>query len=116
MNCEIIEATDGHSAIDRSSEADLDLILLDMMMPDMSGEEVCRYLRDQPGFDVPIIFLSARIQREDILKGLQAGAFDYLTKPYDLDLLKFRIDTVLRYRQSLRTLKGENEQLRKLIK
>ena len=65
-----------------------DAILLDVMMPDASGLDLCRYLRREPEWaDLPIIVISARSRREDIETGLQAGATAYLTKPLDMNKL-----------------------------
>ncbi|HVO43322.1 MAG TPA: response regulator transcription factor [Aggregatilineales bacterium] len=71
-----------------------DLVLLDIMMPDMDGWEVCRRLRELS--DVPIIFLSARTEIRDVVKGLEMGADDYILKPYDNDELVARIRAHLR--------------------
>jgi two-component system KDP operon response regulator KdpE len=71
-----------------------DLILLDIMMPDMDGWEVCRRLRELS--DVPIIFLTARDDVRDVVKGLEMGADDYIFKPYDNDELIARIRAHLR--------------------
>src|SRR5699024_4746067 len=62
-------------------EEKFDLILLDIMMPEMNGWEVCREIRQYS--DVPIIMVTAREQKEDIVKGLKLGADDYITKPFD---------------------------------
>jgi two-component system KDP operon response regulator KdpE len=70
------------------------LVLLDIMMPDMDGWEVCRRLRDLS--DVPIIFLTARGEIRDVVKGLELGADDYIVKPYDNDELVARVRAHLR--------------------
>jgi DNA-binding response OmpR family regulator len=69
-------------------------VLLDIMMPDMDGWEVCRRLRELS--DMPIIFLTARADVKDIVKGLEMGADDYIVKPYDNDELVARIRAHLR--------------------
>lgn len=71
-----------------------DLILLDLMMPDMDGWEVCRRLREMS--DVPIIFLTARGESRDIVRGLEMGADDYIPKPYENDELVARVRAHLR--------------------
>lgn len=71
-----------------------DLVLLDIMMPDMSGFELCTKIRDFS--DVPIIMLTAREQQEDIVKGLKLGADDYITKPFNEEELLARIEALLR--------------------
>jgi DNA-binding response OmpR family regulator len=71
-----------------------DLVLLDIMMPDMDGWDVCKRLRELS--DVPIVFLTARNDTKDIVKGLEMGADDYIVKPYDNDELVARIRAHLR--------------------
>ena len=74
-----------------------DLVILDVMMPGMSGLEVCRRLRaDENTADMPIIFLTARGQERDRIEGLRAGADDYLAKPFNLEELFLRVKAVLR--------------------
>jgi two-component system KDP operon response regulator KdpE len=71
-----------------------DLVLLDIMMPDMDGWEVCKRLREMS--DVPIVFLTARSDVKDVVRGLEMGADDYVTKPYDNDELVARVRAHLR--------------------
>jgi DNA-binding response OmpR family regulator len=73
---------------------DLALILLDLMLPDMPGEEICAAIRKKS--HVPIIMLTARVEEEDMLRGLSVGADDYITKPFSLRALSARVDAVLR--------------------
>ena len=73
-----------------------DIVLLDIMMPEMDGWELCQKIRRFS--DVPIIMLTARDQREDIVKGLQLGADDYITKPFNEDELIARMSALLRRR------------------
>ena len=75
----------------------ISLILLDLMLPDMSGEELCREIRRKSR--VPIIMLTAKIEEEDMLHGLGIGADDYITKPFSLKALYARIEAVLRRSQ-----------------
>ena len=86
---------DGRSAIDRMSDFEPDLVLLDVMMPNLDGLEVCRRLRAS-GIETPIIFLTARDASEDKVVGLTSGGDDYVTKPFDLDELVARINAVLK--------------------
>lgn len=74
----------------------VDLILLDVMMPDMDGWEACREIRKH--WDTPIIMITALSEKSDIVKGLQYGADDYISKPFDEEELLARIDAVLRRR------------------
>jgi two-component system OmpR family response regulator len=86
---------DGRSAIDRIGGFEPDLVLLDVLMADLDGLEVCRRLR-AAGVETPIIFLTARDESEDKLLGLTGGGDDYITKPFDLDELVARINVVLK--------------------
>ncbi|MBN2509020.1 MAG: diguanylate cyclase [Spirochaetales bacterium] len=88
-------ATDGPQALSIAPHG-CDLILLDIMMPGMSGFEVCRKLKELPETkDIPVIFLTAINQKEDIVKGLNLGAVDYITKPFQTEELLLRVRTHL---------------------
>lgn len=81
---EVVEAHDGTSALERARAEAFDLLLLDVMMPGLSGIEVAERLRADPSIpDVPIVFVSARADVADIERGFEAGAVDYVTKPFD---------------------------------
>ncbi|MEI8156124.1 MAG: response regulator [Burkholderiales bacterium] len=83
-----------------------DLILLDVMMPEMDGFEVCRQIKANPATaDVPVIFLTAMSEATDVTKGFAVGAVDFVTKPADPPILKARIDTHLKLRRSFAELK-----------
>jgi two-component system alkaline phosphatase synthesis response regulator PhoP len=86
---------DGESGLERASSGAFDLIILDLMLPRKSGLEVCRRLR-QAGVGTPILMLTARSQVVDKVVGLQVGADDYLTKPFDMMELLARIEALLR--------------------
>src|SRR5699024_6901716 len=86
-------------------EEKFDLILLDIMMPEMNGWEVCREIRQYS--DVPIIMVTAREQKEDIVKGLKLGADDYITKHFDEVELVARMDTVLRRKRNINCIEIE---------
>jgi two-component system phosphate regulon response regulator PhoB len=91
------EAADGQEAITKVAEAKPDLVLLDWMLPAMSGIEVCRQIRRRPGTrDLPIIMVTARAEEADSVRGLNTGADDYITKPFSIDLLLARIRALLR--------------------
>ncbi|WP_314067719.1 response regulator transcription factor [uncultured Vagococcus sp.] len=92
-NYEVIEACNGLDALKALTE-EPDLVVLDLMLPDLSGLDVCRRLRQQS--NVPIIMLTAKSAEEDILTGLKVGADDYLVKPFSPKELVARIGTVLR--------------------
>jgi DNA-binding response OmpR family regulator len=98
---------DGDDALAAVRRFGPDLVLLDVMLPGTSGFDLCSLIRD--GGRVPVIMLTARDQKADKLKGLEAGADDYITKPFDFDELKARMHAVLRRarRGVLRLLLGD---------
>lgn len=93
----VVVATDGNSGFSAASRADgnFELILLDLMLPKMSGLEICQKLRAN-GAEIPIIMLTARGSSSDAAFGLKLGADDYITKPFDVGELLARIEAVLR--------------------
>ena len=102
-------AISGRKALEIVRAQRPDIILLDVMMPDMDGFEVCRRLKADPATaDVPVIFLSAKDQADDIVGGLELGAVDYVTKPVDPAILKARMRTHLRLAAMLAELKRQN--------
>ena len=93
----VIVARSGTEALSRMEELIPDAILLDVMMPDMDGFEVCRRLKDNERFEhIPVIMLTAKGQTDDKVEGIELGADDYITKPFELRELKARIKMVLR--------------------
>ncbi len=90
----VVSAGDGREALERYQEARPDLVVLDLMLPELDGLEVCRRLRRDSG--VPIIMLTARAEEVDELVGLELGADDYVTKPFSPRALLARIRSVLR--------------------
>lgn len=86
---------DGVAALERIRGSNPDLVLLDVMLPNLDGFSVCRALREE-GNHVPILFLTARGGRDDRVQGLEAGGDDYLTKPFDLQELILRVRAILR--------------------
>ena len=92
---ETVAATDGAQALTAAAREAPDLVLLDIMMPKLSGWDVCRELRKR-GIDVPVIMLTARAEEVDRVLGLELGADDYVTKPFSLRELLARVRAVLR--------------------
>jgi two-component system phosphate regulon response regulator PhoB len=91
------EAGDGQEALLRIAEAQPDLVLLDWMLPVMSGIEVCRQIRRRPNTrDLPVIMVTARTEDQDAVRGLNTGADDYITKPFNMDALLARMRALLR--------------------
>lgn len=93
-NYQVFRAVDGQEALETAATIRPDLIVLDLMLPDISGIEVCEKIRESS--NAPIIMLTAKTTEQDILKGLQVGADDYLTKPFSPKELVARAETVLR--------------------
>jgi DNA-binding response OmpR family regulator len=94
---ETIVVHNGQDAINAARNQEPDLVVLDVVMPGMNGVEVCRRLRaDSDTARLPIIFLTARIMIEDKIKGFEAGADDYLTKPFAIQELELRVRALLR--------------------
>jgi DNA-binding response OmpR family regulator len=94
----VVEAGTGEEGIRCAVQHPPDLVILDLGLPGMSGEEVCRRLRAQS--DVPIIMLTARDAEEDLVRGLQVGADDYITKPFSPRELTARVRALLRRSRS----------------
>lgn len=91
------EATDGQEALLRIAEAKPDLVLLDWMLPAMSGIEVCRQIRRRPATrDLPVIMVTARTEDQDAVRALDTGADDYISKPFAVEALLARIRALLR--------------------
>ena len=91
------EATDGQEALTRIAETQPDLVLLDWMLPAMSGLEVCRQIRRRPSTkDLPVIMVTARTEDQDAVRGLNTGADDYITKPFSTEALIARMRALLR--------------------
>jgi two-component system alkaline phosphatase synthesis response regulator PhoP len=101
-NYHVTEIPDGASALLSIEAQKPDLILLDIMIPKVDGLEVCRKLKESSATkDIKIIFLSAKGSEEDIVKGLELGADDYITKPFSPKILMARIKAILRRDQKL---------------
>lgn len=92
---EVLEASDGEQALQMVQQHRPDLLLLDVMMPKVDGLEVCRRIR-QAGYTMPILMLTAKSQEVDIVKGLEAGADDYITKPFGIREVLARIKVALK--------------------
>lgn len=114
---EVAVATDGATALEAVAETTPDLILLDVMMPDMDGYEVLRRLKAAPaGSDVPVIFLSALADVESKAKGFRLGAVDYVSKPFELEEVRARVRTHLSLRLARLELATRNEALEEQVR
>ena len=128
----ILMASSGSQALSMINERKPDLVLLDIMMPDIDGFEVCSTLqRNEETSDIPVIMLTARISSKDLKRGFDVGAVDYIEKPFDKLELIARTESALRLRQSkdmpshkdsdeltnerISLLEKENDQLRKKV-
>lgn len=93
-----------------------DLILLDIMMPEIDGFEVCRRLKSNPETKgIPIIFISGLGKSKDIVRGLKAGAVDYIVKPFQKEVVLARVDTHLKLNETQKKLKRTNAELKELL-
>jgi len=92
---EVLTAADGAAGLERARAQKPDLVILDIMLPKLSGLEVCKTLRSE-GFEAPIIMLTARGQEIDKVVGLELGADDYVTKPFSIRELLARVRAILR--------------------
>jgi DNA-binding response OmpR family regulator len=90
----VAEAYNGKDALEKFEKTNPALVVLDLMLPDISGEEICTTIRKKSR--IPIIMLTAKVEEEDILKGLNIGADDYVTKPFSPRQLVARVEAVLR--------------------
>lgn len=93
-NYEVFIATDGKSALKSYDDNKQDLIILDLMLPDIIGEEVCKILREKS--DVPIIMLTAKVDEENILNGFNIGTDDYVIKPFSPKQLIARVNAIIK--------------------
>jgi DNA-binding response OmpR family regulator len=92
-----IEAADGHAGLEMAKSKRYDLVILDLMLPQLDGVTVCRAIRrDSPNADTPILMLTARREESDKVVGLDSGADDYLTKPFGIRELMARVRALLR--------------------
>lgn len=96
LDVDITLASSGKEALQLLESLVPDLIILDIIMPSMSGFDVCRKIKSRkPTSEVPIIFLSAKVDSEDIIKGFDIGARDYITKPFIKEELVARVEAQL---------------------
>ncbi|MEL6310016.1 MAG: response regulator transcription factor, partial [Chloroflexota bacterium] len=101
QNYDVDTAAWGEEALKIASEHDLDLIMLDIRLPDIDGFELCRRLRNKRRTqDTPIIFLTEKRDRVDKLQGLELGVVDYITKPFDIQELRLRVRNAINRSQT----------------
>lgn len=113
----VFVATGGKQALDICAKKRPDIVLLDIMMPEMDGYEVCERLMSDPSTsDIPVIFLTAKSQIEDEQRGFEVGAVDYIQKPVSPPILLSRINTHLKLKRAVRELEEQNEHLEERVK
>ncbi len=107
--------TSGYEGIKLANNLNPDLILLDIVMPEISGYDVCKSIKDNPvTVDIPIIFLSGKTHLEDVVKGFQLGAVDYITKPFEYEELIVRVKNNLELKASRDIIKIQNDKMQLL--
>jgi two-component system sensor histidine kinase/response regulator len=115
LDIEFSYATSGKEALEAVSFNKPDLILLDVNMPEMTGFEVCEILKKNPDTrDIPVIFLTAKTEPEDVIKGLTVGGIDYVTKPFNTKELTARVNSHLELSISRRIITAQKDELHKL--
>jgi PleD family two-component response regulator len=113
---QVTPATKGSQAILLAQSKPFDLILLDIQMPEMDGYEVCKILKsDDRTKDIPVIFLSARNDTQDIVKGFNVGAVDYITKPFNSDEILSRIKNHLELKFAQDVINEQTQNLLNLM-
>ncbi len=111
-NYNITFARSGPIALEKVKSIDFDLILLDVMMPEMDGFEVCKILKDDDATkDIPVIFVTAKSETENVVKGFELGAVDYVTKPFQTEELLARVRTHINIKEKLVEKKAIEKQL-----
>ncbi len=117
QNLKTIAAIDGKQALQIVESNPPDLILLDIMMPRMDGFEVCKKIKANPNTkNIPVIFLTAKDQSEDVIKGFEVGAVDYITKPFNSAEMIQRVFTHLELKKSRDLISHQNNELKNLNK
>jgi DNA-binding response OmpR family regulator len=113
VNYEVFVALDGETALDIARAEQPDMILLDVMMPEMDGYQViCELKGDRKTVSIPVIFLTAKSQEEEIVKGFQLGAVDYIPKPFQREVLLARVRTHLNLKNYQDRIKRDHQRLK----
>ena len=100
---QILEARNGQDGIDVALKEEPDLILCDVMMPVKDGYETCREIKSDPKMaQTPVVMLTAKVGSEDVITGIEAGADDYITKPFDVEILRSKINSLMKKREDMK--------------
>lgn len=100
---QILEARNGQDGIDVALKEEPDLILCDVMMPVKDGYETCREIKSDPRMaQTPVVMLTAKVESEDVITGIEAGADDYITKPFDVEILRSKINSQMKKRDDMK--------------
>lgn len=114
---DVIFATSGPEALEAAREQIPDLVLLDISMPDMDGYQICRKLKADPiTYIIPVLFLTAKVETDDIIRGFDAGGVDYITKPFNIMELLSRVRTHLDLKDRHDKLHLMNSKLIEIVK
>ncbi|KAF0248552.1 MAG: histidine kinase [bacterium] len=117
LNYQVIQANNGQQALALAKSVKPDVIVLDIVMPDLDGYQVCRKLKDDEKTEhIPVVLITVLHKLEDEIRGFEAGAHDYISKPYNRAELSARITAALRVKRLQDQLRHRNEALRELIK
>lgn len=112
---DVAQASNGREALEKLKKMKPDLILLDIMMPEMDGFETCETIKsDKKLADIPVIFLTGKSDPQDVVNGLKLGAVDYIAKPFNTTELLLRVETQVELKQSRDQLKEKNQELQQL--
>ncbi|HEY0738933.1 MAG TPA: response regulator [Herpetosiphonaceae bacterium] len=112
----VLAADCGETAINLIEQEVIDLVLLDLMLPDIDGAEVCQQIRQNYGTSLPVMMLTAKDRTQNVVEGLRQGADDYLQKPFVPDELLLRVQRLVRQRQELLSAASENGALREMLR
>lgn len=100
---QILEARNGQDGINVALKEEPDLILCDVMMPVKDGYETCREIKNDPKMaQTPVVMLTAKVESEDVITGIEAGADDYITKPFDVEILRSKINSLIKKRDDMK--------------
>ncbi len=116
LGATVIIARSGERGLKRANYAEPDLILLDILMPDMDGFEVCRRLKlGAKTRTIPVVFMTALTETEDKVRGLRSGGIDYITKPFQVEELLARMTNHLNMQRLIRQVQANNQELQRLV-